>query len=144
MTTSGGAGDVLSDTGERRGVNGPPPTVGAPRDESPERGEGLLRVTGELGAGDDGPDDDALAGLLPVGLGLDLLSLDLVLERFCEQVSQGKTPRRRNRQDHETTADPGGGGKMRGGSFRSHTLKYHLAHDMRSTCPYPRSLTLTL
>ena len=85
MTTSGGAGDVLSVTGDRRGVMGPPPTTGAvPRDDSPvfDNGEGLLRVIGELGAGDDGPGEVELGGRgLPVGEGLDCFSPDFVRDR---------------------------------------------------------------
>lgn len=67
MTTRGGAGDVLSDTGDRRGVMGAPPPAPAPgvglvpsvlpaplfvgfNGDPP-----LVRSIGEATAGDDGP-----------------------------------------------------------------------------------------
>ena len=72
MTTRGGAGDVLSDTGDRRGVVGNPFPPCGPKLDVSERGEGdgLERVTGELGVGDEGPGDDELG---TGGCGLDVI-----------------------------------------------------------------------
>jgi len=67
MTTRGGAGDVLSETGDRRGV------VGAlfdwePSDAPSDSGEGLLvRPIDELEMGEEGPGEDEV-GMGGVGL----------------------------------------------------------------------------
>lgn len=87
ITTRGGAGDVLSDTGDRRGVIGTPPPCWPDVDPS-DNGDGLpVRFMGELDTGDDGPGDDD-EGIDTVDLlgalgDFDLLSPDFVLERFC-------------------------------------------------------------
>lgn len=89
MTTRGGAGDVLSETGDRRGVVGSPLPEGWPRMDPSDNGEGLGALPmGELGEGEDGPGDED-RGMGGVGLevvdegDLDFPSPDLVRERFC-------------------------------------------------------------
>lgn len=73
ITTSGGAGEVLSFMGERRGVMGAPPwRAGA---------SGAWRL-GELTEGDEGPEDTADC-LWAGWLGDFDFSLDFVRERFC-------------------------------------------------------------
>jgi len=86
MTTRGGAGDVLSETGDRRGVMGAPPACEF-NDEPSDRGEGPpVRFKGELDMGEDGPgeEEDGMAAVSLLGaLGdFDLPSPDFVLERF--------------------------------------------------------------
>lgn len=73
ITTRGGAGEVLSFMGDRRGVMGAPPWKAAASE--------AWRL-GELTAGDDGPGDTADC-LCAGGLGDFDFSLDFVRERFC-------------------------------------------------------------
>lgn len=113
MTTRGGAGEVFSETGDRRGVVGSPFACAPPaldpwpwaESELSESGEGFdvagfRLVIGELGAGDDGPGEEeeevVMEGvdLDPEG-DLDLASPDLVRVRFCVSVdSPGHTQTR--------------------------------------------------
>jgi hypothetical protein len=90
MTTSGGAGDVFSPTGDRRGVMG---CCGASDDGSPfplplgPKGGCEVRLIGD-DMGEEGPAGEP-AGSAGVGLDAEgegvlfLASLDFVLERFC-------------------------------------------------------------
>lgn len=74
ITTSGGAGEVLSFMGDRRGVMGAPPW---------RPGASEAWRLGELTEGDDGP-EDAVDCLWAGGLGDFDFSLDFVRERFCD------------------------------------------------------------
>lgn len=88
IITSGGAGDVLSETGERRGVSGAP--MAEARDD-----DAVLAAVAESGwgaelvfagdAGDEGPGDGELPCLEPDGLDLPS-ELAFVLDS-CKSVS---------------------------------------------------------
>jgi hypothetical protein len=72
ITTSGGAGDVLSETGDLRGVMGAPAPGWAERfSPATARGDWFDRPAGEVRDGDDGPGEELVGFVVDVlGLGV--------------------------------------------------------------------------